>query len=180
MYGTDWAYANSRLEATVVRIGQRPFFVRLVGEGCQVVGYYLDDGKAIIVKLDDLNLEPVPLGFCNFGGYACYLTRVPMRRDWRQGLRHGNFTSMYGHSAEMIDWPSVGKAIEGKYPTLEEALATKGSKSVAWCREWGVQFVQNSKRLIYKHMGEVGRFVKGKPILHEKYNYLREALEEHV
>ena len=88
MYDTA-EYANSRLAETIVRIGDVPIYVVCVRAG-MVVEYTIldsDDDSVHTCKLEELNLEPVPLGYFNTHKSAYYASRQPRRDDWRQGLR---------------------------------------------------------------------------------------------
>lgn len=178
MYGDDWDYANSRLAGTVVRLDGEPVFVHSIERGM----------KGVLSKLSDLytpfeadakalDLVPVPLGMCNFREQAHYLSRIPMRRDWKQGLRKENFACATLH-VQLIPPEILRAVIVGEYPTLDECLAMcakKKAMSAAWHRHWAVTA---DNKLRYKNEGPVG-IVEGKElILDDKYRYLQEALRE--
>lgn len=178
MYGTDWEYAQSRLQGTIVRLGGEPIFVHNIRPGMKAEVSKLEDiFNVFIADAAELNLVPVPLGMCNFRGLAHYLSRIPLRRDWRQGLRRENFCSNMGDHA-IITPEALAKVIKGEYPTFAEALkaASEGVKSVAWCREWAIT---NDGKLIYKRL-PVGVNKDGMLLLDKEFNYLAEALEEAV
>ncbi|MNX61467.1 hypothetical protein D3C86_924010 [compost metagenome] len=178
MYGTDHDYANSRLVETIVRLESEPVYVWGVRVGMKVDYSTLTEMDAMKrCDLEELNLKPVPLGYCNYNKYACYLTRMPMRRDWRQGLRRGNFTSLSGADANRIPYEALRQCILGEYPTFEAALeASKKVKSIAWHRHWAVD---NNGQILHKGgQRPVGTVTNGKIVLLSKYQYLKEALEE--
>lgn len=176
MYGDDYEYANSRLAGTVVRHEGEPFFVENVLEGMTVVGAYLLDLSDITeVGFRELNLKPVPLGMCNTEESVAYLSRLPMRRDWKQGLRKGNFVSMFGPDAALISPDHLRNTIIGKYPTFDRALDhVAHGFPAAWHRDW--YLFKNEVR--YKSFGKVGCLKDGNPILIKDYEYLQESLQE--
>lgn len=177
MYGKDHEYANSRLHETIVRLGSEPVYVHSVGPGMLVTCHLLKNDDVVNCKIDDLDLRPVPLGYCNYNKVACYLSRIPMRRDWRQGLRRGNFCSLSGYSADRIPYSVVGEAIKGEYPSFDKALIAIGKvKSIAWHRHWAMD---NTGRVLYKG-GEtpVGEIKGGVVELTSRHMYLAEALKE--
>lgn len=178
MYGTDYEYANSRLVETIVRLGDEPVYVWGIHPGMSVSYSLLtemDTNKQC--KVEELNLKPVPLGYCNYNKYACYLTRMPMRRDWRQGLRRGNFTSLSGADANRIPYDALRQCILGDYPDFAGALeAAKKIKSCAWHRHWAVDC--NGQVLHKGAIKPVGVVENGVIVLHSKYQYLKEALKE--
>jgi hypothetical protein len=178
MYGNDHEYANSRLEQTVVVYDGKPVFVTCVQRGMTATVSYLDSIETFFkVKVDELDLHPVRLGYCNRGGAVAYLMRKPMRRDWRQGLRFGNFTAIGDFPAEALSYKDVGQVILGKYPTFAkvlEEITKKRVHSMAWCREWAID---SGLRLWHKR-NVVGTIEDGKPVLNAESHFLREALEE--
>ena len=178
MYGDDWEYANSRLAGTIVRLGEDPVFIHSVAPGMVVDLAKLDDiYNNYKVPAQELNLVPVPLGMCNFEGTISYLSRMPLRRDWKQGLRRENFTSNnVNHAA--IPPHELAKVIRGQYPSYVEAmeLVAKGLKGVAWTRHWAV----SSTGLLHYKWDVVGKKADNKFVLDEPYRHLYEALEEAV
>lgn len=177
MYGKDWEYANSRLQGTIVRIGEEPVFVHQIDHKCSAqVALLKDIYNDFQVDMNELNLVPVPLGMCNFDNQVSYLSRIPMRRDWRQGLRRENFTSSNINHA-LVPPEVLGQVIVGIYPTLKEALERMGKGlSTAFHRHWAIQ---KDKTLMYKR-DIVGLVNNGVLMLDREYQYLAEALEEVV
>lgn len=178
MYGDDWQYADSRLNNTIVRYEGKGVFVnKVMKKGALITSLRGGDGN--VVNLDDLDLTPVKLGFANIGNAISYLTRMPMRRDWRQGLRVGNFTSVYGTPADLVNYNALADTIEGIYPTLQECVDSPARVLRAWCREWAVgnSKLKNNRPLIYKNL-IVGCVRDGNPELSGEFMFLREALQE--
>lgn len=178
MYSDDYEYANSRLTETIVRLGSEPVFVHTVGRAMLTQYSTLDNMADIkVCKAGDLDLHPVPLGYCNYNKQASYLTRIPMRRDWRQGLRRGNFTALNGVDAGRIPYESLRQCILGDYPTFAAACdAVKKIKSIAWHRHWAVS---GDGQIWHKGaIHPVGVLEGDKIVLSSRYQYLKEALEE--
>lgn len=178
MYGDDYNYAHSRLQETIVRIGANPIYVYSVSPGMMVQYAELEDLDAKkVCYVKDLDLKPVPLGYCNYNKYACYLSRMPMRRDWRQGLRRGNFISSGAVHADRIPYSALKKTILGEYPKFIKALESVGKvNTIAWHRHWAVDrlgqvFHKGAKK-------PVGKIVNGAVELNSQSMYLKEALQE--
>lgn len=177
-YGNDWEYANNRLQGTIVRLNDEPVFVHEVRRDMKAEVSKLEDiYNAFIADGRELDLTPVPLGMCNFNHNAHYLSRVPLRRDWRQGLRRENFISpTCDHAA--IPPALLAKVIKGEYPALKECfdLVKKGALAAAWSRRWAIG---RDSTLIYKNK-VVGTSKDGVLLLNKEFQFLAEALEEAV
>lgn len=183
MYGDDYEYANSRLAGTVVRVGEEPVMVDVIRPDLIAEVSFLENfGDVVEVKLSELNLTPVPLGMCNTFRTVSYLSRLPMRRDWKQGLRKSNFICAYTGQPELIKPADLCTVIKGQYPTLKEcydkvAIKADGKQSLAWHRHWAV----SSERVIYKTFGFVGTIDRDLNItLNKEFEYLYQALEESI
>lgn len=186
MYGKDYEYASTRLDGTLVRLAGtgEPVMVQTVSVlGTVTVTPYgkSRDTHEYYVKLDELDVHPVPLGYVNCGGDATYISRMPMRRDYKQGLRGNNAWSS-GRNFDALPHAAVRNCIMGRYPTFEKAWKdvqigpnAVRMKMLAWGRRWAVR----SDGVIY-YRGEeiVGQVVDGKPMLLAGYTYLQELLEE--
>lgn len=178
MYGKDYEYAHSRLSETIVRLKGVPVYVHNVRHGMKVQFSDLDAMDDIQeCHIDEFDLHPVPLGYCNYNKLASYLSHVPMRRDWRQGLRRGNFVSLSGIDANRIPYESLRQAILGDYPTFNAAVeAASKVKSIAWHRHWAINV--NGQVLYKGGVRPVGKIENGQVVLDSRYMYLTEALKE--
>lgn len=185
MYGKDYAYADTRLTGTIVRIAKdgEPVFVNAVFNNgiCSVtpIGKLNRDNKE--VHLDELDLTPVKLGYINCAGQAAYLMRVPVRRGpGNQGLREGNSKCSNGRRLSNLPMDALRNCILGKYPTFEKARVSSSIKkdepvkTIAFNRHWAVQ----GKLLLYKNNLVVGRIEGKNPVLDDRYKHLKESLSE--
>src|SRR5699024_3329179 len=120
MYGNDYAYADSRIKGTIVRLNGEPVLVERVGPDYCIVQAWEEypRGRQIRCNLDDLDVKPVPLGFINSGYVADYAYRLPMQRDWRQGLRSNNCRLESGRDLLEINKKALRNCIVGRYPTF--------------------------------------------------------------
>lgn len=180
MYGNDWEYAGTRLHETVVRWGDKPIYVEAVG-AAGAISRLLGSDKMELIPLDDLNLKPVSLGYINYHRVASYVVRVPKRRDWRQGMRHGNIRSISGLPAQEIPLDKMVDTISGKYPSYRFCLegVNRNYQSLAWHRHWAVVKPIRPGNLTICYKGEaVGSVIEGQPMLDEKHQYLKEYLKE--
>lgn len=179
MYGKDYEYAGTRLNQTLVRYnGKLVEVIQVRGDGNVEIRHIKND-EVERVKLDRLNLEPLPLGYANIkGANALYTYRIPKRNDWRQGSRAANLGYRQGgeHHQFDVDYRFLLDVVDNLYPTFEEAR--KKSKEVgrviAWCRAWAVAptgEVRNRDR-------KVGRIIRDKVKLNKGFEYLKESLEE--
>lgn len=185
MYGKDFAYAHTRITGSIVRLAKsgEPVYVEgVLNNGTCVVSDIrkMQDGEPTHVHLDDLNVEPVRLGYVNVAGQAVYLMRVPIRKGpGNQGLRSENSVCSNGQRLLQLPMDALYNCIVGKYPTYIKALAGVGKnkgvvvKTIAFSRHWAI----SGSALMYKNRC-VGSCADGKPVLDESHQYLRESLGE--
>lgn len=174
MYGKDYNYAESRLVDSIVRIAKtnQPIMVQRVDAVTGTVSAIkLSTREDILVELDDLNLKPVPLGWCNTQRGATYLARIPKRRDWRQGIRAETCFSSQTRFVN-IQYADLAKCIMGEYPRLDEVLKAGVNRVVAWSRKWAT----DCKSVFFGNLGEVGTIVDSTPVLNENFLFLKESL----
>ncbi len=183
MYGNDWSYARTRLEGTYVRYKGEPVFISLI-EGVDrcLIQKLLPNGtygNEEWVNLDELDLCPFSLGYMNYGKSALYVSRQPMRRDWKQGLRPENIV-VTNNRGELVSYKirSVHfyEMLMGIYPSYEESLKlSKNLSSISWHKHWCVEAGQVIR---YRHNEIVGSIVKNVPVLDKSFDYLKESLQE--
>lgn len=177
MYGKDYDYAESRLSDSIVRIAKsgEPIHVQAVNPRTGGVdGVMLSTNTAVMVNVDDLNLEPVPLGWCNLKGGATYLARIPKRKDWKQGIRAQTcFSSTVAF--RNIPRQDIAKCIKGEYPKFHDLFGKPWVRMMAWSRKWASDGID----LYYGNLGRVGTINdKGEPTLDHEHSFLKESLEK--
>lgn len=185
MYGKDFNYANSRICKTVVRLmkNNEPVYITYVSRDGLCTAEYLEKinlGQEFFVHLDELNLEPVKLGYVNSQGLVTYLQRVPIRRGPNnQGLRRENCISS-GQNIFTLPNKALRQCIIGDYPSFANVLAAldkdkTNRKSLAFHRHWAVY---RGKALLYKNNLPVGSIVDGVAVLEDRFKHLKEYLGE--
>lgn len=175
----DHYFAKTRLVGSVVKCRGEYSYVK---DFCEDSGdvYYkrLRDGCRLECELRHIDTTPAKLGYVNMAGEAYYVCRMPMRNDWKQGLRWRNLATRgkgfdFGNSKyyELLD------CLSGIYPSLEEAIRLlKKAGSVAFSRDF---CISNSGVLSYKS-AEVG-YLEGKLItLLSEYHHLRSRVSSSV
>lgn len=120
-------YANNRLRETVVRLKDgTPILIHecrsdRVSYSPLKVWDDREDMEIKTCKMKDLDIDPVPLGYCNIQGKALYVTRMPMRQDWKQGLRKNNICLSNGQKFP-ASIGTLADTIRGNYPSFTEAI----------------------------------------------------------
>jgi hypothetical protein len=188
MYSNDYEYARTRLEGTIVRelkTGEPVYVHSISQEGVCLVAYLKNGDLGLAdshIHLDDINCKPVPLGYVNTHTRATYLMRMPLRRDWKQGLRAANCLSS-GRNVFNICNKALRNCIKNEYPSFKEVVAEligtqhRGMKIKAFHRHWAIS---SNGLLLYRNLQEVGIISRGKPLLKTQFNYLKESLSEIV
>lgn len=172
----DWAYAHTRLAGTYV-LYKSAQLVRIDSVRRNGVRINSLDGESLpLCQLKDLNVQDFRLGFVNFPDGADYVSRKPMRRDWRQGLRPNNLLCRQELRDRKMQY--VSQTLLNNFPTLEECVqsAKEDGLAKAWHRHW---CLGHDMKIYYRDLStSVGSLVKGEPKLSTRFQYLAEALEE--
>lgn len=178
-------YAGTRLRESIVRFKGEPVFVLQVGaKGGKVAFQTLaraeDHELAGIGEctLQDLDINPVPLGYVNEAKFAYYVSRCPVREDWRQGLRKNTMRTIPG--GINVNFKFLRQTILGKYPNLKDALKLVNDRereSVAFSRSFAI-----SRGGILHHKGQwqVGEIDERGYTLLPKFQWVEEALNEEL
>lgn len=177
----DSEYADSRLRGTVVLLNGTPVYVTRVNDDltCTVRNDEDDDEGEFRVECDDLNVLAPKLGFVNSGGRALYLSRKPMRCDWRQGLRPAQITILTGRIGNRPTFRDIMKCLRGEYKKLPASirLLSEGHSSVAISRELCLVKKRNLIEVHYCWRGRVGTLSKKVITLDGKHKHLSYLLE---
>lgn len=187
---TNVAYAQSRLVGTVVRVkGKAAYIDQITAKRISYIDWVT--GGAEEAKIEDMDITPVPLGYCNTMKVTPYLVRYPVRQDWKQGLRHKTLKTICNHDikviSEMIPWADVFKTINGEFPKFEEVLKiihdNKGDiRSMAYSRDFAIYA---DKTVWYKEQFAIGTVedidaTDGIVSIKEEFEWVRDAFEASV
>lgn len=188
-YNEDYVYASEKLPGTIVRLKDgNPVYVQNVFVRDKVCDVQTIDKlrTPYKLKLKDLDLRSPPLGFANYRDMAIYVSRIPKRRDWRQGIRTQNCFVGDGifMVENLLDGNALHNCIVGKYPKINSILnkikrVNKLKLRVAWDRHWALD---NKLNVFYKNWGVVGVFDVNKMdvVFNDHCSFLRESFEESV
>ena len=180
----DLEYAQGRLVGTVVRDGDgEPVYVgevEIYDGSIEVCCTPLKDDKISDLSFNDfidleycrensidineVSLASPPLGYCNTRVGPVYVSRQPLRRDWRQGIARGNLNT------RVFTFGELRKTILGEYPTFIWAAANP--LGGAWHRHFAVK----DGEIHYR--GEKVGLSSDSPTLIEGYEWLEEYLKE--
>jgi len=177
MYTDDQEYVTMRLQNTVVRDKKLEILVNIfhVGEGedglwalvCKIGGEEVDRYN---LSLSDLELSSPPLGNIDYNGHTYFVSRMPKRNDWRQGLRRDNLVyvqdgRLYNYNFDSLKM--LNAPVYNRYKPYKKGRAFSRNFSV-----------DKEGALWYKCREIVGQDVDGVPVLSVKYEWLKEALED--
>lgn len=175
-------YAGSRLNETIIRLDGVPVMVLNCSESFDGILVKYEDimtaktGKALLSKFD---LNPVPLGYVNNEGNAHYVTRMPLRNDWKQGIRQRSICDCNGFGVGHIPYTNIGHTIMGKFPTMKATLESLSAycKSMAFSREFAAQ---RDGSLVYKSLFTVGKINmdNGAVAIDPAYSWVKESFDE--
>jgi len=156
----DVAYIKGRLFDTIITHMDKAVIVtsvRSYRKSVQVASTEILSGKEISDDISNYDLTPVKLGFVNnYNNHkSVYISRKPLRNDWRQGFRINQATLAYMEG--YIHWVTnldIAKTVEGEFPPLEDLKPKDGM--LAWCRTFAVN---SAEEIIYRGFGSVGKFL---------------------
>lgn len=189
-YNSDPHYASQKLSGSIVRLDGRPIYIESVYED-GIVSFSTFTGQNRQCQLNELNLEPVPLGYINLRQNTVYGQRVPARY-YIQGLRQNNFLT---RGRSRLGSPihrslALYNTICGIYPSLadcfESLVEREGCQSKAFSRKFALKRNGNRVRdldLMYrdKKVGVVSQGSEGINYrLDSNKGYLQECLEEAI
>lgn len=177
----DAEYANTRLAGTVVKLKTNLIFVdRVSVRGDVNVARYFPinmmGGELMQCRLDEIDTTPINLGYVDLDHGAMFITRAPMRQDWRQGLRLNNLRNSSGQQINI----SLDKLLQphtNRYPSLE--VAATQARRVGVSRAFSRDFAVSAEgQLIHKGRAVCGQVDGGMPTLLPRFNFLAESLQE--
>lgn len=182
---TDVVYAHSRLERTFILHKNRLQLVIGFNDLNNKLRLQKKSGQISEVTIDALDLTPVKLGYVNFKDSCIYTCRIPMRRDWKQGLRPNNLniTSFPPYEDQfLIENTNSMFVLEptclGKYPSYRQCVddIEETHRARAFSRYFCVDEEGN---VSYKSRTHIGKIEDERSIkLLPTYIHLKELLEE--
>lgn len=183
----DQDMAQRYLTESVVMCGGEPGYVMDVRNhqyGWTVLYAPVRDPRAIYhIRGDDVDTQPLPLGYCNWRGVeSCKVLAVTRKaaRNWKTGLARNNMCIRYisegvnvARNTDMLKSQALADCVLGIYPTYDEAIDMPGG--MAWCRT----FCHNDG-FIYHLLDDepVGKLVDREIELYLDKLYLIEELQE--
>ena len=190
--GSD--HADNYLRNSVIRLGAEPIYVlgvtSMSGDGLiysslNRIDPSGGDKRKVSIKDEDIDMNPVPLGFVNFGTfikpyYAYSVARTP-QRAWKVGLTTGNMYILNGdisHKTLMFS-EAFRKTVVNEFPSVEECIRNmKEEHWTAFSRRFAIGDGKLWHHLIDEAIGSV--YNKKELKLNTKYAFLTEALEEDI
>ena len=190
MYTADnMDYVSSRLRGTCVLHKEHGLFyvdhVIREKEKVVLVGCVVSDGMLgnyIRLPIEQFNLETPKLGNCNFDGRAFFITRVPLRKDWKQGIRGSNLSRIeklneirpYGFEGYKL----LVNTVVGKFPSFTECVDRVEDiyTEAAFTHDF---MVDSNMVVYYKNRFKVGSVTDYNKIrIYDDYQWLEESLAE--
>ncbi len=171
--------ANLYLNGSYVQWKKDVVYVRNIMEDMTVECMVVSTGKDVLVKLSELNLTPVKLGyvFDEEQKKSYYIERIPSRA-WRQGLSNANVRAKNNRFFRMQrPSHSLTKAIfSDTYPSLVRARtrAKKEHVEIPFNRMFTID-----KNFIIRYKTQVvGEWLKNEFVLFGEFSYIKELLKE--
>jgi len=198
----DAGQAYNYLINSILRLDRNPIYIMSVEAKGKDYNLFIrdlltDTRKVILYSDDQLNLNPVPLGFCNvrrFYNQAYYTFRLPAR-TWSIGLNHTNFgvSSPFGSaenksalkekSTDLFASPSLVRTIMNDYPSIEQAAKTlKETRFEKECIAFSRNFALSRRMEVIYGLASlpIGEFNGRAFNLKDEYAYLHEMLLNEV
>lgn len=182
----DVDYAYSRISGT---------FVLYKNELVKVVDKYRDkftlvkgNGEEARAPLEDLVLSPPNLGMVTVDYSTLWVSRLPKRRDYRQGTRASNIQAhvigggrLHRRFGTDKDLFTLSKTHKGEFFTLKEAVE-KVQDRWDFCPIARDFALSSDAKLFYRNNKQVGSLNKHtlQLKLKPKYQHLAETLEDQV
>lgn len=181
----DKNYASGRLIGTIVRYKEKPVIVQdMSGDIVKIKNLLTGDYEDGMYPYLDIN--PVPLGYVNTKGNVYYVSRCPMRKDWKQGLRSQTIRAILigdtypvSHELNMKD---VARTIIGDFPSLSASikkLKDGDVSAIAFSRSFALDSVGNIWHKAIRNIGKLD-FKTLKKSIKDEFFWTKEELEECV
>lgn len=181
---TDIHYAYNRMERTFFLHRENLVLVTGWDDIEHKLRLQKKNGTRYYAKIDTLDLTPVSLGYVNHSDTCCFTSRIPMRRDWKQGLRPNNLFLKSLYPEESLEINELTRLYDledtclNRYPSYRKCLdyVEETHRASAFSRCFAVNEDGN---LVYKGAMSVGKIEDERAIkLEKKFTHLKEFLEE--
>lgn len=191
MFDNDANYASTRIAGTYMMPRKTELGLHFVVD----IAGGPDLSKAKIVAVDlkgerknvDCDFFRFTLGSFGWLSSGVFATRMPIRRDWKQGLRYSqiilhkdeNRIEGIGEGTFKNLLPQISDSLQGKYSTYEDVLdkVEEENRTVPFSRTFAFD---NAYRLVYKGY-KVGRLgVNDKPVLETNFSFLEQELNQEM
>ena len=133
-------------------------------------------------RIEEFDLTSPPLGNTNYEGTSSYISRAPLRRDWRQGIRNSNLRFTHQGTTRAYSLPTLCPVIIPIlkiYPSYRETVDRVEDvyTDCAFTRNFSLD---ERGRLWYKGRSVVGEDGGGSPRLFNAFFWLGELLTEEM
>jgi hypothetical protein len=191
-YGADLEYANKRLGGTFINtVHNRLFYltevattvenkkVKLVANGTFISDDPNASSEAALLPVEELDMSPLQLGyvFCRKRQRPVFVSRLPMRNAYRQGLSMNTIETSEGTRND-ISATDLLMPVYSRYPNLKTArdMAVKG-----YGQPFSRQFAINPEGLlVYRGRAIVGKIegdAKPVAVLSPQHAFLQQHLD---
>lgn len=183
----DLTYAAGRLVGTIIRRNGIPILVTDLGpHGCYFKNMLTGATEQDVYPSNSFDITPVPLGNANYNGKSYYLSRIPMRKDWKQGLRASTtrISSPGIPFIEFAELPNVeiARAILGDYPSLDKTIYSLKTSAQVTSMAFDRCFALDKENNIWhKGVRNIGKLINPHNhsySLKDEFFWARESLEE--
>lgn len=194
MFNNDAEYARSRIVSSYMKGKDKGFYkildiVSRNNELDKAVISATDEAGALVnLTIDQLDFSIGKLGYLNdaLSGAAMFISRLPIRRDFRQGLRSGQLSYIRNGSYNPLsdNWmqanvKNISKCLWNEYPDLDTVieLSEEYNGDIAFSKN----FALSSKyKLLYKGftVGDLTKEDKFK--LGKQFNFIEEEFTKEV
>jgi hypothetical protein len=193
MFNNEASYARSRIVASFMRGKDQLYQIIDISSKTDKLDeatiYALtSDGQKVALKSSSLEFTLGKLGYVNepFTGIAQFLSRIPLRRDFRQGLRACQLVTCRNGSANSVPdkWlasnsKAVYKCLVNDYPKISRAieLVDEYDGDIAFSKNFAIG---RNYSLLYRGFS-IGKLTKDDKLkLDNKFNFVEEELVKEI
>lgn len=179
MYGS-LEYAHQKLRRTVVMHNEKSVIVLdVIGSDDNIILVTeTRESQRIEAPIEEFTIRGFKLGYANNADGCVYLSRMPMREDWRQGLRERNITMNDGRYRRGSS-PSISRimeSLETTYPSMMDAFSKVKSgdlETVAFSPAFCFKKTRSGISLCYRDFRKIGEVSDdGSYKLSDKFSFL--------